>query len=59
MEWFLRPGFTPALNLTFSPGEKEQPQSNSGFADDCPANPVAGFQGDGEQFPLSWRRGPG
>jgi len=34
---------TSALNLTFSPGEKEQPQSGSGFADDCPANPVAGF----------------
>jgi hypothetical protein len=39
MEWF----FTSALNLTFSPGEKEQPQAGSGFADDCPANPVAGF----------------
>jgi hypothetical protein len=37
---FLRPCFTSALNLTFSPGEKEQPQAGSGFADDCPANPV-------------------
>jgi hypothetical protein len=32
--------FTSALNLTFSPGEKEQPQSGSSFADGCPANSV-------------------
>ena len=32
---------TLALILTFSPGEKEQRISAFGFADDCPANPVA------------------
>ncbi len=31
----------PALNLTFSPGEKEQQPHVSGFADERPANPVA------------------
>jgi hypothetical protein len=31
------------LNLTFSPGEKEQQLHDSGFTDGCPANPVAGF----------------
>ena len=36
--------FRLALILTFSPGEKEQPWSISGIADDGPANPVAGFQ---------------
>jgi hypothetical protein len=35
--------FTSALNLTFSPGKKEQPQAGSGFADDCAANPGAGI----------------
>jgi hypothetical protein len=35
--------FTSALNLTFSPGEKEQPQSGSGFPNDGPAKPIAGF----------------
>jgi len=39
MEWF----FTSALDLAFFSGEKEQPQTGSGFADDSPANPVAGF----------------
>jgi len=33
--------FTTALNLTFSPGEKEQHSHISDFADDRPANPVA------------------
>ena len=33
---------TLALILTFSPGEKEQRSRLSGFADDRPANPVAG-----------------
>jgi hypothetical protein len=31
--------FTPALNLTFSPGEKEQRLYVSGFSADYPANP--------------------
>ena len=35
---------TPALNLTFSPGEKEQRWFASSFASDRPANSVAGFQ---------------
>jgi hypothetical protein len=51
--------FTSALNLTFSPGEKEQPQSGSVFADERSANSDAGFLGDGVKFTLSWRRGPG
>ena len=34
---------TPALILTFSPGEKEQTMSISGFVDDCPANPGARY----------------
>ena len=33
---------TPALILTFSPGEKEQRSRLSGLADNRPANPVAG-----------------
>ena len=44
---------TLALNLTFSPGEKEQQSHISGFADERPANPVAGFQWDGGCFSLS------
>jgi hypothetical protein len=40
-------GFTPALILTFSPGEKEHRWRTYGFADECPANSVAGFQADG------------
>jgi hypothetical protein len=32
---------TLALNLTFSPGEKEQQSHVSGFAGERPANPVA------------------
>ena len=35
---------TPALILTFSPGEKEQRSHGSDFADDQSANPVAGFR---------------
>ena len=35
---------TLALILTFSPGEKEQRSHLSGFADNRPANPVAGFR---------------
>ena len=35
---------TLALILTFSPREKEQHSYLSGFADYCPANPVAGFR---------------
>jgi hypothetical protein len=35
---------TLALILTFSPGEKEQRSHLSGFADDRPTNPVAGFR---------------
>ena len=35
--------FTSALILIPLCGKKEQPQSGSGFADDGPANPVAGF----------------
>jgi hypothetical protein len=35
--------FLPALNLTFSPGEKEQRLCDPGFADGCSANPVTGF----------------
>jgi hypothetical protein len=35
--------FLPALNLTFSPGEKEQQLHAFHFAKSCPANPVAGF----------------
>ena len=35
---------TLALILTFSPEEKEQRSHLSGFADDRPANPVAGFR---------------
>jgi len=34
---------TLALILTFSPGEKEQRSHLSGFADNRPANPAAGF----------------
>ena len=33
---------TLALILTFSPGEKEQTLSVFGFANTCPATPVAG-----------------
>jgi hypothetical protein len=35
---------TPALNLTFSLGEKEQRSRSSDFADDQSANPVVGFR---------------
>jgi hypothetical protein len=35
---------TLALILTFSPGEKEQRSHRSGFADNRPADPVAGFR---------------
>ena len=35
---------TLALNLTFSPGEKGQRSRLSGFANDRPANPAAGFR---------------
>jgi hypothetical protein len=35
--------FTSALNLTFSPGEKEQLLFISVLSNDCPTNPVAGF----------------
>jgi hypothetical protein len=31
-----------ALILTFSPWEKEQPSDAAGFAEGCPAHPVAG-----------------
>jgi hypothetical protein len=40
--------FTSALILTFAPGEKESPQSGSGFADDCRQSSRVNFQGDGE-----------
>jgi hypothetical protein len=44
---------TLALILTFFPGEKEQRARVSGFADTCPANPVAReFQRDGKRFSL-------
>jgi hypothetical protein len=42
----------PALNLTFSPGEKEQLLHVAGFADDRPANPVARiFKGTANDSP--------
>src|SRR6185369_12310149 len=40
----IRMVLTLALILTFSPGEKEQRSHLSGFADNRPANPVAGFR---------------
>jgi len=56
-------GFTTALILTFSPGEKERPAHAFGFADDRPANPVAGFSKRRRTFlPLrsaAEGRGPG
>jgi hypothetical protein len=36
-------GLTPALILAFSPEEKERQWRVFGFADDRPANPIAGF----------------
>ena len=51
---------TLALILTFSPGEKEQRSQLSGFADNRPANPVAGFRvRRREILPLPRGRGPG
>ena len=51
-------GFTTALNLTFSPQEKEQLLHDSGFADDRPANPIAGFfKVTAENSPSPWGEG--
>ena len=44
---------TPALILTFSPGEKEQRSRSSDFADDQSANPVVVFERAGKLFSLS------
>ena len=40
-KFVLRPCFTSALILTFSPGEKEQLLFVSVLSDDSPVNPVA------------------
>jgi hypothetical protein len=51
---------TLALILTFSPGEKEQRSHLSGFADDRPANPIAGFRVRRQVIlPTPGWRGPG
>ena len=43
---------TTALILAFSPKEKERQADISGFADDCPANPVARMFKDAETLLL-------
>ena len=42
-EWRNEICFTLALTLNPLPQERKSPLADSGFADDCPANPVAGF----------------
>ena len=52
--------FWLALILTFSPREKEPLSTGSGFADDCPTNPVARIlKWTADDSPSPWRRGPG
>jgi hypothetical protein len=46
---------TPALILTFSPGEKKKAAHVSILSVDHPANPVAGFKGAGNVKVLSFR----
>jgi len=53
MKWLL-----PALNLTISPGEKEQHSHVLSFADGCPANPEPQFFKDAANgSPCPWEEG--